>query len=70
MNITAEQSKSLIIKSPGFLSTRLFDDYKILYQPIQIFLSADCFSFACLSEANEKKSSLCDLCAFAVKKYG
>jgi hypothetical protein len=32
-----------------------------------IFLpKADCFSFAGLSPANEKKIYLCDLCAFAV----
>jgi len=28
---------------------------------------ADCISFAFLSEANEKKSTLCALCVFAVK---
>jgi hypothetical protein len=39
------------------------DELQLYFLP-----EADCFSFAFLSKANEKKSFLCALCASAVKK--
>jgi len=41
--------------------------FNLIKLPEYFLPQADCISFAFLSKANEKKSTLCALCVFAVK---